>query len=73
MFFFVFVSRARTHFRFIIDELTGRLTITEVKRTDEGDIKCIAENRAGKVQKSAYLKVSHQWVRSFTLSRSMTS
>ena len=46
--------------RFIIDELTGRLTIIEAKRSDEGEIKCIAENRAGKVQKSAHLKVRFQ-------------
>ena len=44
-------------FRFIIDEQTGRLTIMDAKRTDEGEIKCLAENRAGKIQKAAYLKV----------------
>ena len=29
----------------------------DAKRTDEGEIKCLAENRAGKIQKSAFLKV----------------
>jgi hypothetical protein len=44
-------------FRFIVDEQTGRLTINDAKRTDEGEIKCLVENRAGKIQKTAYLKV----------------
>jgi hypothetical protein len=44
-------------FRFIIDEQTGRLTINDAKRTDEGEIKCLVENRAGKIEKTAYLKV----------------
>ncbi|XP_046649181.1 fasciclin-2-like isoform X4 [Daphnia pulicaria] len=43
--------------RFIIDEQTGRLTINDAKRTDEGEIKCLVENRAGKIEKTAYLKV----------------
>ncbi|XP_059352616.1 fasciclin-2-like isoform X2 [Daphnia carinata] len=43
--------------RFIVDEQTGRLTIMDTKRTDEGEIKCLVENRAGKIQKTAYLKV----------------
>nr|CAH0111202.1 unnamed protein product [Daphnia galeata] len=43
--------------RFIVDEQTGRLTINDAKRTDEGEIKCLVENRAGKIQKTAYLKV----------------
>ena len=44
--------------RFIVDEQTGRLTINDAKRTDEGEIKCLVENRAGKIQKTAYLKVN---------------
>jgi hypothetical protein len=44
-------------FRFIVDEQTGRLTINDAKRTDEGEIKCLVENRAGKIEKTAYLKV----------------
>ncbi|XP_046443372.1 fasciclin-2-like isoform X2 [Daphnia pulex] len=43
--------------RFIVDEQTGRLTINDAKRTDEGEIKCLVENRAGKIEKTAYLKV----------------
>ena len=52
------VSFFLSFYRFVIDEQTGRLTIIEAKRMDEGDIKCVAENRAGKVIKSAHLKVS---------------
>ncbi|XP_045025430.1 fasciclin-2 isoform X4 [Daphnia magna] len=43
--------------RFIVDEQTGRLTIIDAKRTDEGEIKCLVENRAGKIEKTAFLKV----------------
>lgn len=40
-----------------MDEQTGELRILDAKRIDEGEIKCVAENRAGKVIKSAFLKV----------------
>jgi len=43
--------------RFSVDEMTGRLTIIDAKRVDEGELKCVAENRAGKIQHAAYLKV----------------
>lgn len=35
----------------------------DAKRTDEGEIKCLVENRAGKIQKSAYLKVRKEKTR----------
>ena len=38
--------------------MTGRLTIIDAKRVDEGELKCVAENRAGKIQHAAYLKVT---------------
>jgi len=43
--------------RFTIDEQTGRLTIAQVKKEDAGEFKCLVENRAGKVEKSATLAV----------------
>lgn len=43
--------------RVIIDELTGQLTINDIKRTDAGDIKCMVENSAGKIEKTATLNV----------------
>lgn len=43
--------------RFIVDEQTGELRILDAKKIDEGEITCVAENRAGKITKSAILKV----------------
>jgi len=43
--------------RFVIDELTGRLTINDVKRSDAGDISCLVENSAGKISKVVNLHV----------------
>ena len=40
-----------------MDEQTGELRILDAKKIDEGNITCVAENKAGKATKSAYLKV----------------
>lgn len=54
----VYQLMAFLHLRFIVDEMNGRLTIIDAKRVDEGELKCVAENRAGKIQHAAFLKVS---------------
>ena len=56
-----FSSHFYDTFRFSVDEMTGRLTIIDAKRVDEGELKCVAENRAGKIQHAAYLKVTF-WI-----------
>jgi hypothetical protein len=43
--------------RYTIDEQRGTLTISNVMRTDAGDIKCLVENQAGKIDKAASLSV----------------
>ena len=58
MFLPPFSSHFYDTFRFSVDEMTGRLTIIDAKRVDEGELKCVAENRAGKIQHAAYLKVT---------------
>ena len=49
-------------YRFVIDELTGRLTINDVKRSDAGDISCLVENSAGKISKVVNLHVKYQFL-----------
>ena len=43
--------------RYTIDEQRGTLTISNVMRSDAGDIKCLVENQAGKIDKAASLNV----------------
>jgi len=43
--------------RFSVDAETGQLTISQVMRTDAGEISCLVENRAGKISQVAMLNV----------------
>lgn len=43
--------------RFIVDEITGILTITKVARDDNTDFKCIANNRAGNAEHNVRVTV----------------
>ncbi|XP_046382239.1 fasciclin-2 [Ischnura elegans] len=43
--------------RFSVDKNTGVLNILSVHREDEGELKCVAENAAGKIEQSAQLSV----------------
>ena len=44
--------------RFSVDAETGQLTISQVMRTDAGEISCLVENRAGKISQVAMLNVN---------------
>ncbi|XP_071441374.1 fasciclin-2 isoform X2 [Hetaerina americana] len=43
--------------RFSVDKNTGVLTIISVHREDEGELKCVAENAAGRIEHTAKLSV----------------
>lgn len=43
--------------RHLVDPLTGTMTINDLKKRDEGEYKCTAENAAGKLEASAKLFV----------------